>query len=543
VAGGGGDRRVAATVPRTGSRGFVLLAVLLGCLAVAVRLGPVLHRSSLRGVIGYDDGVHLAAAQHLLAGSLPYTDFTFLQPGGVVVALAPFAALAGLVGDSWAMAAARVATVLVAALSAVLVAAILRPRGWTAAVVGGVLYATWGTITIAERTVYLEPLLNVCVLVALLALRRPSGLAGPASRAVRVAAAMAGLAVSFKLWGAVDVLVLGALVWARAGLRAVGRGALWCVAGLSPALALAAADPAAAWRDIVVVQQARPANPTGVLDRIGALVAPVALTDPTIGRGLAAAGGLLLMALCAAPLVRALATRQAPAAWADPVWWGLLALAQLALLLAAPSWGTHYTASVGPALCLLLGAAAGRAARRMPAPGRPWAVAGAAVLAVPIVVSGVVAPGWGRPLDNEPLADFAREHRCVWSATPSLLAAADAGRRQIRADCPDVVDIFGVRLALAAGEPTPELARADARAGSAASGSAASGTPASGAGTPRGLAADERIIAAQLADSQAALLAHQSSANEMSPALEEWLRAEFVQVGRNHYAGLWTRLP
>ncbi|MCC2316531.1 hypothetical protein [Cellulomonas chengniuliangii] len=532
MAGGGGDRRVAATLPRTGSRGFVLLAVLLGCLAVAVRLGPVLHRSSLRGVIGYDDGVHLAAAQHLLAGSLPYADFTFLQPGGVVVALAPFAALAGLVGDSWAMAAARVATVLVAALNAVLVAAILRPRGWTAAVVGGVLYATWGTITIAERTAYLEPLLNVCVLVALLALRRPSGqgLAGPAARAVRVAAVMAGLAVSFKLWGAVDVLVLGALVWARAGLRAVGRGALWCVAGLSPALALAAADPAAAWRDIVVVQQARPADPTGVLDRIGTLVAPAALTDPTIGRGLATAGGLLLMALCAAPLVRALAARQAPAAWGDPVWWGLLGLAQLALLLAAPSWGTHYTASVGPALCLLVGAAAGRAARTMPAPGRPWAVAGAAVLAVPIVVSGVVAPGWGRPLDNGPLAAFAREHRCVWSATPSLLAAADAGRRRIRAGCPDVVDVFGVRLALAAGEPTPELARADARA-------------ASGAGIPRGLAADERIIAAQLADSQAALLAHQSSANEMSPALEEWLRAEFVQVGRNHYAGLWTRLP
>lgn len=531
MAGGGGERRVAPPAPRSGSRGIVVLALILGCLAVAMRLGPVLHRGSLRGVIGYDDGVHLAAAQHLLAGDLPYTDFTFLQPGGVVVALAPFAAVAGLVGDSWALGAARIAVVLVGAVNAVLVAMILRPRGWTAAVVGGALYAAWGTITIAERTVYLEPLLNVCVLVALLALRRPPGdRAGPAPRAVRVAGAMAGLAVAFKLWGAADVLVLGALVGARAGARAVGRGALWCVVGLSPALALAAADPSAAWRDVVAVQRGREANPTGALERIGTLVSPVALTGPTIGHALAVAGGLLLLALCAAPAIRAARARQSPRDWSDPVWWGLLGLAQMALLLVAPSWGTHYTAFMGPALCLLLGASAGRLAARLPMQAHPWAIAVGAVLAVPLAVSGAVAPGWGRPLANEPLAAFAREHECTWSATPSLLAAADASRRQIRAGCPDVVDIFGLRLALDAGSPTPELAAADARA-------------ARGAGPPAGLPPDERVIWAQLADARGALLTNQLSRNEMSPALEEWLRAEFAQTGRNHHVGLWERLP
>lgn len=532
MAGGGGERRVTPPAPRSGSRGIVILALVLGCLAVAVRLGPVLHRGSLRGVIGYDDGVHLAAAQHLLAGDLPYTDFTFLQPGGVVVALAPFAALAGLVGDSWAMAAARVAVALLGAANAVLVAAILRPRGWTAAVTGGALYATWGVITIAERTVYLEPLLNTCVLVAMLALRRRPGSerSGPAPRAVRVAGAMAGLAVAFKLWGAADVLVLGALVGARAGVRAVGRGALWCVMGLSPALALAAADPAAAWRNVVAIQRGREANPTGALERIGTLVSPAALTDPTIGHGLAVAGGLLMLAGCAAPLARAVRARQAARDWSDPVWWGLLALAQMALLLVAPSWGTHYTAYVGPALCLLIGAAAGRLAARLPSDARPWAIAGGAVLAVPLVVSGVVAPGWGRPLDNEPLAAFARQRECTWSATPSLLAAADVSRDQIRAGCPDVVDIFGVRLALDAGHSTPELAAADARA-------------AQGPGSPGGLAPDERVIWAQLVDARGALLTNQLSRNEMSPALEGWLRGEFTQVGRNHYTGLWERLP
>ncbi|MFI2753336.1 hypothetical protein ACGIF2_07870 [Cellulomonas sp. P22] len=540
----GGDGRVAPTRLRAQNRRFVALAVSLALLAVVVRLGPVLYRRSLRGVIGYDDGVHLAAAQHLLAGDLPYTDFTFLQPGGVVVALTPFAAVAGLVGDSWALAAARVAVVLVAAVNAVLVAAILRPRGLVAAAVGGVLYAGWATIVIAERTVYLEPLLNVCLLVALLALRRrpdpasagPPGSPGPpgpsasSARAVAVAGVALGLGVGFKLWGVAAVVVLGALVLARGGVRSAVRGAAWCVVGLLPALVLAAADPAAAWRDVVVVQRERAPSEIGALDRIGTLVGPALFTGPTIGRGLAVAGGALLVAMCLVPVGRALVRRVPPRAWSDPVWWGLLALVQLALLLVAPSWGTHYPAYLGPALCLLLGAGAGRlaarAAPRVGRVGRPVAGVVAGVVAVPLVLAGVAAPGWGRPVDNAPLAAFAGEQPCTWSATPSLLAAADASRRQIRAGCPDVVDIFGIRLALAAGYPVPEVEALDL-----------------GTSPGRGLEPDEELLQAQMAASQAALLTNVFTANDMSEQLAGWVRAEFTQVGTNHYVGLWVRRP
>lgn len=534
MAGDGGDGRVAQALLRPETRRFVGLALLLALLTVAVRLGPVLRRGSLRGVIGYDDGVHLAAAQHLLAGHLPYTDFTFLQPGGVVVALTPFAALAGLVGDSWALGAARVAVVLVAAANAVLVAAILRPRGLVAAAVGGVLYAGWATIVIAERTVYLEPLLNVCLLVALLALRRRPGatstsspgptLAAPSARAVGVAGLALGLGVGFKLWGVAAVVVLGALVLVRGGVRAAVRGAVWCLVGMLPALALAAADPAAAWRDVVVVQRQRTPSEIGVVDRIGALVGPAVFTGPTIGRGLAVIGGALLVAMCLVPFVRALARRTPPRAWSDPVWWGLLALVQLALLLVAPSWGTHYPAYLGPALCLLLGAASGHLAARLGPVGRPAVGVLAGVVAVPFVLVGVAAPGWGRPVDNAPLAAFAGDYPCTWSATPSLLAAADASRRQIRAGCPDVVDIFGIRLALTAGYPVPEVEALDLPSG-------------------QGLEPDEELLQAQMEASQAALLTNVFTANDMSGRLAGWVREEFTQVGTNHYVGLWVRRP
>ena len=57
----------------------------------------------------YDDGVHFAAALGLVNGLLPYRDFLLLHPPGVVLALAPFAALSWLIGEPDAMAVSRCA--------------------------------------------------------------------------------------------------------------------------------------------------------------------------------------------------------------------------------------------------------------------------------------------------------------------------------------------------------------------------------------------------------------------------------------------------
>ena len=56
---------------------------LVGLVALLVRLVPVLATGALRGVQGYDDGVHLAIAQRLIAGIVPYRDEIFLHPPGM----------------------------------------------------------------------------------------------------------------------------------------------------------------------------------------------------------------------------------------------------------------------------------------------------------------------------------------------------------------------------------------------------------------------------------------------------------------------------
>ena len=45
------------------------------------------------GVTQYDDGVYLGAAIRFVSGVLPYRDFVFVQPPGIVVLMSPVALL------------------------------------------------------------------------------------------------------------------------------------------------------------------------------------------------------------------------------------------------------------------------------------------------------------------------------------------------------------------------------------------------------------------------------------------------------------------
>jgi hypothetical protein len=52
----------------------------IGLFALLVRLGPPVLSGGIRGIYGYDDGLYFSAAQHLIAGVLPYRDFVFAHP-------------------------------------------------------------------------------------------------------------------------------------------------------------------------------------------------------------------------------------------------------------------------------------------------------------------------------------------------------------------------------------------------------------------------------------------------------------------------------
>ncbi|MGH3248333.1 MAG: hypothetical protein ACRDOI_19320, partial [Trebonia sp.] len=59
-------------------------------LALALRLFLVTRSGFLTsGTVEYDDGVYLGAALRLLHGALPYKDYAFVQPPGIVVVALP----------------------------------------------------------------------------------------------------------------------------------------------------------------------------------------------------------------------------------------------------------------------------------------------------------------------------------------------------------------------------------------------------------------------------------------------------------------------
>ena len=522
----------AAARGRAGRR-WILPAV--GVVALATRLVPVLTAGTLRGVHGYDDGVHLAVAQRLIAGVMPYRDEVFLHPPGIAVALAPFAAVADPLGDSWALALARLAFIVLGAVNAMLVARILTPRGALAAAVGGGAYALWGAAVAAEHTVFLEAPIGFGLLIALGALRRAgpgpagpspggSGSAGTAasgagSRSVALAGLAIGAAVTFKIWVVIDAAVIAALVLARGGPRALGRWCVWIVLGaaavLAPFLAIA---PAQLWHGVVVVQGARPVQDKDLAGRLDALD-PTAALHPPLPAPVAVLVALVLLAAVLAPLVVAVRRRLRPAAWPDPVWWGALAALQLLALAAAPSFYVHYAAFVAPALCLLLGAGAARGVAAARARGgRPARVGPAVAVAVALTAGLALAltrpplPTEGR-VDNAALADFAARHGCVWARNPSYLQLADAAVRQIRAGCPSTPDLVGAWLVLDGGGTVPGMAASDL----------------------------DELVVAELRAADGALLAARRPTQDLGPRARAYLAEHFAVAGRTGAIEMWSR--
>jgi hypothetical protein len=508
-----------APSPATGRK--VVLGV--GLVALAARLWPVLAAGTLRGVSGYDDGVYFAVAQRLLAGIVPYRDEVFLHPPGIAVGLAPFAGLAGPVGDSWALALARVAFMVLGAMNAMVVARILSSRGLFAAAVGGGAYALWGATIAAEQTLYLEAPIGLGLLVALAALRRagPGSAArsGTMSRALAVSGLALGVAVTFKIWVTVDVAALGALVLARWGPRAVARWLRWGLVGAAPILVpFLVLAPGRLWFDVVRVQSVRPMQGKTIPDRLGAVGLAAALNTPAVGVLAIAIGGLLLT-LVATPLVAAIVRRSRPDRWPDPVWWGILAAAPLAALAFAPSFYQHYVAFAVPALTLLLGAGAGHllgAARGRGAQIARFGPVALVALALTVGFASVLTrpllPPGGR-VDNAELATFAARRTCVWARNPSYLQVADAAARQDRAGCRSSPDLVGAWLALQGGGNVPGYRAPNL----------------------------DTLVLEQLRTSDGAFLSAIRPTQGFGPRARTYLRAHFVPVGTTGEIGLWAR--
>lgn len=445
-----------------------VLLVVTGVLALVVRLGPVIAAGALRGAMSYDEGVHLQVAQRLLAGQLPYRDVLFVHPPGVVLAQVPIAWLGRLVGEPDALAVSRCLVAVIGALTAVLVARLLLPRGLLAAGAGGLVAALFSPAVASERVALLEPALSLGLVVALSALAAlgrpgalvlrgpgaaspgrpaPAGAAGLSRRALGVGGLALGLAAAVKVWAVIDVVLVVAIVTLRHGRSAAWRWLAWsAVALVVVAGPFAVLAPGAMWRDVVTAQLHRPRQTGFSGAQIGGLVALVAAA---------------VLVLVAWRRTRLRSWRRIPAL-PDPAWWLVIGVVHAAALLAAPSHYLHYNAflTVPAALCLGAGMAwaAGRVTGRTSAVGLGAVLAG--LVATLVLMLPAVTPGARvsmTVLDREATG-------CVWVRDVQFLMVADLSGRQIEQGCPGQPDLFGLTMATdSAPDPAAALASLDVR--------------------------------------------------------------------------------
>ncbi len=429
------------------------LAGVLG-VALAARVVPFLVPGTLFGGINSDDGVHWGLATYLLDGRLPYRDFVFLHPPGIGIVLAPFAALGDVIGSRDAFALARLAVIALGVVNTALVATLGR-RLWgpRAALVAGGVYALAPAALNAERTLLLEPVVNVFALLGLLAL-----LSGPTRRAAVVAGLLFGCALSVKLFGAVFPIV--AVTWLlMRGQRERARDLAAATAAGFVVICgpIVAAAPRAFWDQVFWSQVSRP--PFGYRSRWLRLADMTGL-GPVFGRardfqGLETVLGgsparipVWLVVLVVGAVLPALAysLRRPRLREAE----GLVALvlaATVVAFLVSPTYFSHYAAVVAAPMALLTGRWTQAFAARTSAPDPRRRVAVATVVALTVVGAvPVLRAGEPQPDVGSLIAAAVPEGRCVVS--DAVTAAAFAERFGSPAPCPAVVDQRGTALVM-----------------------------------------------------------------------------------------------
>jgi hypothetical protein len=433
-----------STADRLGRADARLLAV-IWIVALAARAIPVLIGGGLLGLHGYDDGVYFGAATAFVHGVVPYGDFLLLHPPGLVLLLSPFAMLGTLIGDPAAFALARVSTMVLGAMNAVLVAFVVGRHGRLAGLTAGALYAVWSTASNVERSTDLHGPQNTLLLLGLLALARP-GRIGPGRAAL--AGVVLGLATAVQLWQAVSIAVV--LWWVV--VRALGEG--W--GRLRPALAyigaasigfglvclpFLAAAPQAMVRYMLVDQVSRPSQGVGAIERLRVLEGLPRLAQlPETLRVLVPDPVVVTLAACGLALVLLTAWR---CSWTRL--WAVLAIAQSAVVLSTPSFFNDYPGFVAPAATLVLGTGL--------AVGADWLARervsafqahGAMVVMLALLAGVSVARREGERLS---LADIERDiakARCVAADSPALLVLTSAMRRNLDTGCALVLDPVGI---------------------------------------------------------------------------------------------------
>ncbi|WP_375484904.1 hypothetical protein [uncultured Jatrophihabitans sp.] len=418
-------------------------------MAVAARLAVILRHGGLDGNFGYDAGVYFAGSDSFVHGRLPYRDFVLIHPPALMLLLSPFALLTHVVTDETVFTTTVVAFTVLGGVNAVLVMRVVRGLGLglRAATAAGLFYALWFGAIGSEYLIKPEPAGNLFLLLALLATlraRRDGPLHWPLLTGVAL-----GTMMSVKIWWVVPAA--GVLLWfarrTRSGRQVAAAAGGVVLAGLLVDGPFFVDSPHAMWSSVIEDQTSRGAISRSPWTRLSDLSSVPRLTGALSHSTAELVSVGLLVAL--AWLVRR--AWDVPAA--RPV--AALLVAQLVVLLLAPSWFPYYADYIAVAAAVTVGAAAhphrtapgpqtaARETRRLLRPvaaGWLFTLAVAAV-SIPALVDGrdAVPPFTGAAALTRATAHV----RCVMSDSPMGQIEIDALSRSLADGCRNWVDVTG----------------------------------------------------------------------------------------------------
>ena len=453
--------------------GIVML--LATALAVAIRLFTLSRSGYLIGITEYDDGVYLGAALRMTEGAMPYKDFAFIQPPGILLLMTPVALIAKLTTTVKALALARLLTALASAACIPLAGNLVRYRGTVVTLVTCGVLAIYPADVATAHTLMLEPWMNLFCLLGINAAFRRSHLARPGHLA------WAGLALGFagaiKFWAAAPAAVLLACCVAvrQDRARRVRDYLLGLAAGfVIPIAPFLTAAPLTFLRGTITDQAVRTGSSVPIGVRLANLTGLIDILDTKGGISLNAGAHSMFAAGASASLtgssgvgwLPAAATVALVAVIAVGYAWQSRRLTQLewlslvttvlaaAAVLGYSAFFYHYADFLAPWLALTLGGAAGALARRPGRPGRPALrtvlpiVASAAILLVAALQIRETFPL--QQSSGQAMAHLIPTGSCVVTDEASLTIAADRFA-DLPPGCPDIVDSLAATLVLSNG--------------------------------------------------------------------------------------------
>jgi len=441
--------------------------ILATMLAFGLRVFILTRPGMLTGVTEYDDGVYLGGAIRLTEGILPYRDYAFVQPPGILILMTPAAVVARLSTTAAALGVVRVLSVCASTACVPLAGNLMRYRGIVGTAVTCGFLAVYPDDVWTAHTLLLEPWMNLLCLIGVNAAFSRGRLAGPWRLAW--AGAALGFAVSVKYWAAVPAAALLATCLITRGKHRPWRTRA-CLAGLVvgfaiPVAPFALSAPVTFFRSTVLYQASRVgsyipmylrlAHLTGLVDVYGinghfslaGADSSLALGIPSPTAGTAV--GWLPFAVIGATVAAIGIGYCLHWRGVSQLEWFALVVTVLAAaaILSYSAFFYHYPVFVAPWLAITLGGAAACLTDRVVIRRVIVALAAAASLAVASAGVHLLTPVNVR--GGSQVGDAIPPGSCV--VTDQIASLISVDRFDHPPGCPDVIDALATTLVLSHG--------------------------------------------------------------------------------------------